>query len=52
VQGLICKGLKRNRAKIKEKGLNCKESPKVEGYFCEYRKTLELFCKNSKAGGN
>jgi hypothetical protein len=49
VQGLICKGLKKNRAKIIEKGLNCKESPKVEGYLCEYRKTQGAFlqkCQN------
>jgi hypothetical protein len=39
VQGLICEGLKKNWAKIKEKGLNRKESRKVEGYFFEYRKT-------------
>jgi hypothetical protein len=37
VQGLNCKGLKRNWAKIKEKGLNRKESP-VEGYICEFQK--------------
>jgi hypothetical protein len=43
VQGLNCEGLKRKWAKMKEKGLNRKESPKVEGYFCEYRKTQGLF---------
>jgi hypothetical protein len=37
VQGLICKGFKTKRAK--EKGLNCKETPKVEGYICEFWKT-------------
>jgi hypothetical protein len=47
VQGLNCEGLKKNWAKIKEKGLNRKESPKVGGYFCEYRKTQGLFCKNT-----
>jgi hypothetical protein len=51
VQGLNCEGLKRKWAKIKAKILNRKESPKVEGYFCEYRKTQGLFCKNTWAGG-
>jgi hypothetical protein len=45
--GTNYEGLKRNWAKMKEKGLNRKESPKVEGYFCEYRKTQGLFCKNT-----
>jgi hypothetical protein len=50
VQGLIYKGLKRNWAKINEKGLNYKESLKVEGYLCEYRKTQGLYCKNARTG--
>jgi hypothetical protein len=37
--GLMCKDLKRFWAKIKKKELNCRESSKVEGYFCEYQKT-------------
>jgi hypothetical protein len=51
VQGLICKGLKRNWAKIKEKGLNFKGFVSAGGYTCEYRKTQGLFCKNTRAGG-
>jgi hypothetical protein len=51
VQGLNCEGLKRNWAEIKEERLNRKEPPKVEGYFCEYRKTQGLFCKIAWAGG-
>jgi hypothetical protein len=51
VQGLNCEGFKRNWAKPKENGINLKESPKVEGYLCEYQKTQGLFCKNTRAGG-
>jgi hypothetical protein len=43
--------LKRFWAKIKKKGLNCKETSKVEGYICESRKTWGVFRKTSRAGG-
>jgi hypothetical protein len=45
VQGLIYKGLTRNWAKIKEKGLNCKGFVSAEGYICEYQKMWGVFCK-------
>jgi hypothetical protein len=47
VQGLNCKGFKRNWAKIKEKELNRKGFASAGGYICEYRKTQGLFCKNT-----
>jgi hypothetical protein len=50
VQGLNCEGLKRNWAKIKEKGLNCKGFVSAGGYICKYWKTQGLFCKNTRAG--
>jgi hypothetical protein len=50
MQGLICNGLKRNRAKIKEKGPNRKGFVSVEGYTCEYQKTWGVFCKIHRAG--
>jgi hypothetical protein len=43
--------LKRNWAKIKEKGLNRKGFDSAGGYICKYRKTQGLFCKNTRAGG-
>jgi hypothetical protein len=39
MQGLNYNGLKRNRAKIKEKGPNRKCFVSAEGYTCEYQKT-------------
>jgi hypothetical protein len=35
MQGQICKGLKRNWAKIKEKGLNHEGFVSAGGYICE-----------------
>jgi hypothetical protein len=35
MQGLICKGLKRNWAKIKEKGLIREGFVSAGGYICE-----------------
>jgi hypothetical protein len=51
VYGLICKDLKRFWAKIKKKGLNCKETSKVEGYFCEYWKTWGVYRKTAGPAG-
>jgi hypothetical protein len=50
MQGLNCKGLKRNWAKIKEKGLNRKGFASAGGYICEYHKKWGVFCKIHKAG--
>jgi hypothetical protein len=35
----------------KEKGINCKKTSKVEGYFYEFWKTWGVFRKTAKAGG-
>jgi hypothetical protein len=51
VQGLICKGLKRNWAKIKEKGLNRKGFVCVEGYIFEYKKTWGFSVKFTEPAG-
>jgi hypothetical protein len=51
VQGLNCKGLKRNWAKIKEKELNRKGFVSAGGYICKYKKTWGVFCKIHRAGG-
>jgi hypothetical protein len=51
VQGLICKGLKRNWAKIKEKGLNRKGFVSAEGYICEYQKTWGVSAKFTEPAG-
>jgi hypothetical protein len=50
MQELIRKGLKRNLAKIKEKGLNCKGFVSAEGCICEYQKTWGVFCKIHRTG--
>jgi hypothetical protein len=51
MQGLICKGLKRNWAQIKEKGLNRKGFVSAEGYICEYQKTWGVSAKFTKPAG-
>jgi hypothetical protein len=43
--------LKRFWAKIKKKGLNCKETSKVEGYLCKNQKAQGFFCKTARASG-
>jgi hypothetical protein len=51
VQGLNCKGFKRNWAKIKEKGLNRKGFVSVGGYIYKYRKLWGFSAKTPEPVG-
>jgi hypothetical protein len=51
MQGLNCKGLKRNWAETKEKGLNRKGFVSAGGYICEYQKTWGFSARFTEPAG-